>query len=448
MKYLLKAFVLVGLVACASSSVKESYTIKPYQTLTLQNGLKVYLIKDASLPVFSVQVLVSSGLKDDPPELAGLANMVGELLDRGTATKDANKIADAFAEIGGEVSVTTQNEYTLISASALSVYRERLLELFLDCLQRPAFRSEELQKVKSQITASVQKLIDNPSAYADYLASKEYFTGHPFSNLAAGSIDSIRKIRKADVLNHYSKMYRPNNASIAVVGDFSEEFEKTLIKKFETWARNDSYAQPAKPVSSKSKRLIHFVSKSGLAQTQIRYQLAGVPRNHPDFIALRAANIVLGGSFASRLNQKIRDDLGLTYSISSSFSFFQKFGVYTVSTFTRNDKMAETIQQVDLVLKEFGEKGITDKELQAAKALLIGQFPLAIETSDKLATNLLILNFYGVPSGYLENFIKNVGQLSTRQVNEAIRRNIDFATATVTVFADQAQVKDQLLLLK
>jgi secreted Zn-dependent insulinase-like peptidase len=76
-KYLLKAFVLVGLVACASSSVKESYTIKPYQTLTLQNGLKVYLIKDASLPVFSVQVLVSSGLKDDPPELAGLANMVG-----------------------------------------------------------------------------------------------------------------------------------------------------------------------------------------------------------------------------------------------------------------------------------------------------------------------------------------------------------------------------------
>jgi zinc protease len=444
----MKASILFLVMACASAPVKEGYSLKPYRTVTLKNGLQVFLVKDASLPVFSIQMLVSVGLKDDPSHLPGLSNIVGELLDRGTSQLDENQLADAFAEIGGEVSISTQNEYSLVSASALSIYRERLTELLWDCLQKSDFRDSELQKVKSQVQASIQKLIDNPSAYADYLANKEYFKGHPFSNLAVGSMDSIKKIKRSDVLNHFKKSYRPNNAFLAVVGDFSDEFEKSLLARFESWEPKEHNLAQNISLSSPKQRTLNFVSKPELAQTQIRYQLHGIPRNHPDFLALRAANVVLGGSFASRLNQKIRDDLGLTYSISSQFGFFQSFGVYNISTFTRNDKLAETVFQTDQLVKEFIEKGVSDKELEAAKALLIGQFPLAIETSDKLATNLMLLRFYGVPSGYLENFIKNVKALSVVQVNQAIKNNLDFSKVILTVFADKAKVKDQLLLLK
>jgi zinc protease len=181
-----------------------------------------------------------------------------------------------------------------------------------------------------------------------------------------------------------------------------------------------------------------------LQQAQIRFAEPGIARNNQDFLTLRLANLILGGAFASRLNQKVRDDLGLTYSISSRFEALKNTGGFEISTFTRNDKVGETIKSSLAVLKDFIEGGVTDKELDAAKALLVGQFPAAIETVDRLAFNLLILRLNGIDDSYLKDFFTNVNGISRSDVNAAIKKYFSSDKMKILVYADGTKVADQL----
>jgi zinc protease len=159
---------------------------------------------------------------------------------------------------------------------------------------------------------------------------------------------------------------------------------------------------------------------------------------------LRLANLILGGGFVSRLNSKVRDDLGLTYSIFSQFDTKKQRGTFVISTFTRNDKVGETIKNTREIFSQFVAQGITEPELAAAKAVLTGQFPMAIETTDRLALNLMLLRLYGVSDSYLKNFLKDVNAITVAQVNEAIHKHFSVENLKTVVYADQSKVGKQL----
>jgi zinc protease len=445
MKQIIYFLVVALSIGCSSVRLSsgENYSIRSYKRMQLSNGMNLILIRDNSLPTISLQMRVNVGLKDDPQNLPGLTHFTGSLLDQGTSKMDDAQMADAFAEIGGEFDTITQNEFTLINAASLSQYNDRLLELFVESVQSPAFSEKEIEKNRSQTLAAIQKFVENPSGYADYLSMKEYFKDHPFQNLNIGTKESVSKIKRTDIVKQFFRFFRPNNVSLAVVGNFEKDFQKKLIEIFAGWKSQEINREAEKIPAALDKLNYILVTKSGLEQTQIRYQLKGIPRNHPEFLPLRLANVVLGGSFASRLNQKIRDDLGLTYNISSSFNFFQNFGSYSVSTFTRNDKVKDTLVETNKMLESFMATGITEKELDAAKALLIGQFPAVIETSEKLGSTLLLLDYYGVEDGYLDQFVRKVKKIKLAEVNQAIKNNLDFAKMNITIFADQEKIKSQ-----
>jgi zinc protease len=338
----------------------------------------------------------------------------------------------------------TQNEFTVINAASLSQYNDRLLELFVEAVQSPAFSEVEIEKNRSQTLAALQKFVENPSGYADYLSMKEYFKDHPFQYLSIGTKESVSKIKRTDIVKQFFKFFRPNNISLAVVGSFDKNFQKKITEIFSGWKSQEINRETEAAPMALDKVKYTLVTKTGLEQTQIRYQLKGIARNHPEYLPLRLANVVLGGSFASRLNQKIRDDLGLTYNISSSFSFYRNFGSYSISTFTRNDKVKDTLVETNKLLESFAQTGITDKELDAAKALLIGQFPAAIETSEKLAATIMLLDYYGVEDGYLDQFVRKVKRIKLEEVNQAIKNNLDFTKVNITIFADQNKIKSQI----
>ena len=120
---------------------------------------------------------------------------------------------------------------------------------------------------------------------------------------------------------------------------------------------------------------------------------------------MRLANLILGGEFASRLNQHVRDDLGLTYSISSEIDSRKFAGTFEISTFTRNEKVTETLLTTYQDVQKFIAEGINEKELRAAKSFLLGQFPLALETVDRLGYQLILLRAYGISDDYLHSTV-------------------------------------------
>lgn len=439
------------MVACSSGSKRSdvkppsdgyvtrgngSFTLQPYKEVTLANGLKVFYIHDTSLPRVSLTLLVKTGTMQEGNH-PGLNALTAYLLEQGTQTQDAMKLADAFGQLGSGVDISPGADSTTVYADALSNSSNQILDLFADVVMNPAFKDGEIGRIRSQMLAGLQKKVDNPSSFADSKMDEFIFGSHPYGRDTNGTPESLRSLTKQDVIKHYLTFYRPNNSSLAVVGNFDAAFENRVGEVFGKWAKRTipNVQVPAPPASEGLQ--VKLIVKKGLQQTQIRMGQVGIARSNEDFLRLRLANEVVGGSFASRLNQKIRDDLGLTYSIYSFFDVRQQPGSYDVVTFTKTEASAKTMEEALKVVTDFVGNGANEAEVVAARNQLIGQFPRAIETADRLAYNLVALDFYGIPFSYLTDYNKTVGNIKPKDANSAMKKAVDPGKFKVLIYGDE-----------
>lgn len=445
MKQLGLLLLTLTMLSCSSMQKSSKVELSDYRETTLKNGLKVLLMKDTSLPYVTFTMLVRSGSAADPENLAGLSSMTASLLKRGTAKRNATQIAESLDQIGADFSASVSKDYSVASASGLSFHQDKILKDFSEILTEPSFPSAEINRVRSLKINSLKQTVDDPGGFVSSILDSYLYGSHPYANSASGTITDIRKIKKKHIIRHYVSTYRPNNSHLAVVGNFSDDIEKRLNSVFANW-------QPRKvdPVNVPSFPKIEgmqmeLINRADLKQTQIRLGHEGIKRTNPDYLAIRVANSILGGGgFTSRLMSEVRKKRGLTYHISSYFDSRVSQGPFVVTTFTRHDKVQETISETLRVLKEFRQKGVTAEEVENAKALLKGQFPRAIETPEALAENLLILRFYGISDNYLTDYLSNIGRISEADVNRVIKKYIHPDKMKVLVYSSKSKVFGQL----
>lgn len=458
-KQMMMASLMAFAVACGTSDKKteiinkeekpvttgsSGFRLRPMREVQLENGLRVLFITDNSLPRVSMTMLVKVGSRQDPQGKEGLNSLTAQLLEEGTQSKNAMAVADELGQLGTEINIEPSNDFTTIAMDALVNSSDKLLNLYSDIVMNPAFLDAEVARAKSQTVAQQIKKTDNPSNYANDAFDEFLFKGHPYANDITGTPASVRKITKQDIIRHYLNNYRPNNSQLAVVGRIDKAFEAKVAEAFKKWPGKpirDFSTPELKPIEGLE---VKILSKPGLQQAQIRIGEFGIRRNNPDFLKLRVANVALGGEFGSRLNQHVRDDLGLTYSIYSYFDSRADRGPFVINTFTKNETIGKTLDESLKVFSSFVEKGLTEAELKAAKEQMLGQFPRAIETADRLAYNILILNYYGVPLSYLQDFNKNVAALTLNDVNQAVQKHLESKKLRVLVYADEKKVGDQL----
>lgn len=418
------------------SQSSGSFKLKPYKESKLANGLKIIYIQDETLPRLSFTLLVRAGtLSEATP---GLNAVTAYMLEQGSQTRSAVQLADELGQIGTDIDVVPSSDFTTLYTDGLTANADTLLTLFADVVMAPAFKDAELVRIKSQSISSLVKRIDNPSSYADSRMDAFLFGEHPYGRETLGTPDALRVLKKQDLIKHYLTYYRPNNATLAVVGNFSGDFEKKVEDTFGKWTKRTVTPPTVAPAAGNETLKMKFLSKRGLQQTQIRIAELGIARQDPDYLVARVGNEILGGSFASRLNQKIRDDQGLTYSIYSNFDVRKEPGSFEVNTFTKNESVGKTVDETLKAVREFVASGATEKELEAAKMQLIGQFPRAIETADRLAYNLLALDFYGIPVTYLTQFNDNVRAIKLKQVNEVLQKKINPEQFKVLIYGDSS----------
>jgi zinc protease len=443
-----KIFLLLSmyLASCAGGPVKDTFQMKPFNEQILPNGLHVIYVADAGLPRVSLQLLIKAGTISEGEDQQGLNYLTAQLLEQGTKKRSADQIADDLGQIASDLSIGPGADYTLISTSSLSPNKEILLDVFSDVIINPAFQPPEIERLRSQQLAAIGRISDQPSAYADLLIDKDVFGGHPYSHPAIGTEQTVKGFSRDQIIKHFLRFYRPNNAILAVTGNFDAAFiqQVNMNKSMSSWKKQEVKPMKTASTAEKPNESISLYSKAGLQQSEIRFSHLGIKRSEADYLSLRIASLILGGTFASRLNQRVRDDLGLTYSIHSNSDARLDRGAFEISTFSRNEKVAETILETKQVLKAFVEGGATGEELQSAKALLLGQFPMAIETTDKLAFNLMILRFYGIADDYLTKFNSHVEKISLKQVNEVIKNRIHPGKMNIIIYADAKQLTEEL----
>ncbi len=447
----------VGAAGCASksattasnsSSYQESVSsgngitvLRRHREVTLENGLKVLFMPDASLPSLSLGLVIKTGAAMDPTGASGLTNLVSDLLDQGTMKRNAIQIADDLGRIGASFRASVDYDYTHLGITGLSFSSEEILTNFLELTTRPSFTDLELNRVKKQTVAGIERSFDNPRVVADVAAAKHLFGDHPYGRTVAGTAKEVSALSKKNVIQHYLKYFRPGNSILVVVGQFDSSFEKRVESEFGAWAKRDVETNVISEAPKHEGVRVLVVDKPGLTQAQIRISTVGIQRKDENFLPLRVANTVFGGAFASRLNDRIRKELGLTYSISSGFDARLASGPFEIDTFTKTDSVEKVVIETIAMYKKFIESGITSDELKRAKGYLSGIFPQAIETSDKLAFNMLLLRNYGISDRYLTHYVRDLGEISTSEVNAAIRKALSPQSLSIVIHAPSASVE-------
>jgi zinc protease len=336
------------------------------------------------------------------------------------------------------------DDVTTAGGTFMKSYATLGLELLADIVLRPRFPQDEIGRRVEQVLSGLAVNLDDPSYLISLVASRVIYGPHPYAYPGDGTPATIGALRRDDLVSFWKRTYAPHRAWFAISGDVTaEEGFRLAEQAFGAW-KGDAAAPAAilPPPSPRGARVV-IVDMPQAVQTQISIGHTGIPRNHPDFMALNVANQIFGGSFNSRLNMKIRAKEGLTYDASSGFEANRQAGLFTVNTFTRTEKTAEAVRLVVNLLKEFHDDPAQQEEFDEAKAFINGSFALATETSGQVAERILAAALNGLGEEYWTGYRERLEALTIGQVRAAVQRFLEPAKLSIVAVGNaQAFAKE------
>ena len=419
----------------------QAADIVPTKFMT-PNGITVLVLEQHFLPIVEVHALIKTGSAQDPPDKAGLANLVASLLDEGTTSRSSKQLAEQIDFVGGALDIKASEDFTTASARVLKKDVDTGFTLLADILQHPAFHKPEFERVRSQILGEMASDNDDPGHVAMKAFNQLVFHGHPYRWPLNGTEESLGKITQADVLTFYGKEYGPNQAILTVVGDITTEQVTSLVQThFGAWKKAATPARTVKKAAPLERKTVQLIEKD-LTQSNVILGHGGINRTNPDFYAVTVMNYVLGaGGFSSRLMDSIRDKQGLVYGIMSHFDARLMPGSFWVNFQTRTEATNQAIQSVLAEIKSIREAPVSDQELAEAKSFLMGSFPLRLDSTAKLAQVLAQVEFYGLGFEYFSQYPKWIDRVTKEDVQRVAKQYLDPQRYALVVVGNVAKAK-------
>lgn len=435
------AFSLCCIIVSLTGSMSLAADIVPTKFVT-QNGITVLVLEQHFLPIVEIHALIKTGSAQDPPDKAGLANLVASLLDEGTTTRSSKQLAEQIDFVGGALEAKAGEDFTTASARVLKKDVDLGFTLLADILQRPAFLKPEFERIRSQILGEMASDNDDPGHVAMKAFNQLVFHGHPYRWPLNGTEESLGKITHADVLNFYAKEYTPGQVILTVVGDVTIEQVTGLVQThFGAWKKVLSPTRNVKNASPVEKKTVQLIEKD-LTQSNVILGHGGISRTNPDFYAVTVMNYVLGaGGFSSRLMDSIRDKQGLVYGIMSHFDARLMPGSFWINFQTRTEATNQAIQSVLAEIKSIREAPVSDQELSEAKSFLMGSFPLRLDSTAKLAQVLAQVEFYGLGFEYFSQYPKWIERVTKEDVQRVAKQYLNPQRYALVVVGNVAKAK-------
>lgn len=446
------ATVLALLVTTLHAEIDRTHPPKPgpapkvsfpdHEERTLSNGLKVFFVQSDREPMITFRMVVKAGSARDDDK-SGLARILATMLSRGTETRDAEAFAEEIDFLGARFSAGESDDAIYGLARGLSKYTDEILNLFADAMLHPAFADPELALEKKKLQSALETERKDPSSLASRLRDKLIFDSHPYAQ--SPTPESVERIKREDLQEFHSKFFAPNNATLAVVGDFDIE---TLLPKLETafgkWKPTDIEPLPEARLAQKKGLSIHLVDRPGSVQSNILVARLGVPRNDAHVPELQLLSNTLGGGMTSRLFTNLRETHGWTYGAYSRFKFQKDAGVFYASTEVRNEVTAPAIQETIKELRRISTEAIPDDELENQQQNMIGNFLLSLEEPSVTADRIQTIDLYGLPPDYYKTLPTRLEGVTSEQQLELAKENLGAEDFTIIVVGDAKAIRKDL----
>lgn len=396
------------------------------------NGLKLVVNKMPGMLSVSIGVLVKTGSMNENDKENGISHFIEHVMFKGTEKRTAFEISENIDSIGAQINAFTSKELTCYYTKSTTDHVQTTLDILSDIFFNSKFEKQELEKEKGVVLEEINMSEDTPEEVCLDLLAKGYYGDKGLGQTILGSAKNVKSFTRDDILKYMDKYYTADNVVISVAGNVDIANIEALVKEY--FADKFTRFKSAKQVDTTPNQPENLFKSKKIEQSHIAFAMKGLSINDIKTDALAIANIVFGGGMSSRLFQKIREELGLAYSVYSYTSSYKDNGVVEiyagVNTNLRDLAVNAILEQVNVLKKD----GITEKEFLRAKAQVKSAFIMGQEsTSSQMllyARYLLLLE----QEFDINERIKRLDSVSMQDVKEAIECSFDLSTlATATV---------------
>ena len=417
------------------SSVPEAGTppapaFPAVERATLENGLEIVLAERHALPIVSLSLMVDAGYAADPPDALGVADLTLNMMDEGTARRSALAIDDEELRLGASIGTSSALDASYVFLSALREKLDASLDLWADVILNPAFPESELERLRQQQLAAIQREKASPITMAlRVFPVLLYGEGHPYGIpfTGSGTEASVEAVTRAQLEAYHDTWFRPNNATVIVVGDITmAEIRPKLERLFRDWEPGDVPTKDVnQPPRGERGDVVYIMDRPQAQQSVIIAGHAFPPPSEGDEFASDAVTRILGGSFTSRVNMNLREDKHWSYGARTLVQDARGPRPFFAYAPVQTDKTVESMREL---MKEFqgitGDRPATEDELVKVKDGQVLTLPGRWETVNAIRASLTEQVNLGLADDYWRTYADHVRALRLGDVRESARNRI------------------------
>jgi len=407
----------------------EKLHLPPMQAATLSNGLKIVLAERHGAPVVNLSMMIDAGFASDSHELPGLASLSLRMLEEGTRSRTSQQVSAELEALGASFGATTNLDGAFVNMNVLAPTLPRALGLYADLVLHPSFPQADFERLQRDRIAAIGREKTVPRAMAlrvlpGLIYGKEHAYGLPLTG--TGTEAAVARMRRADLVRYHQAWFKPNNATLLVVGDTTMAALKPLLEKaFGGWQAGEVPQKAVAQVAQPERSVIYLIDRPGALQSDIVGAQLAPPRNSPDAVALNLLNDVFGGTFSSRLNMNLREDKHWSYGVGSSLVAARGQRILFSGSPVQTDQTAPALREL---MREYadiaGARPIAGPELKAAQDNETLGLPGAFETVSQLSNGYATILQYRLPEDYYNTYTDKVLAFSPAELNALAARII------------------------
>ncbi len=419
----------------------KNFSIPELRRIELPNGLRVRLVQYGEVPKATVRLVTQTGNLDEAANEVWLADLTGELMTQGTATRTAEQIAREAAMMGGSLDIAVTPNQTIVGLDVFSESVPAAVALASDVLRNPRMPESEVARLKADLARQLSLQRSQPQSLAAEKFAAVTFPDHPYGRyfpteamLQSYTIEQAR--------GFHERNFGAARTFVYVVGRFDPAAVESAIRQsLGDWRRGEPASKVT--VSPVRRRGLYFIERPGAVQSTLNIGLPTVDAAHPEYLPLTVMNALLGGSFGSRITANIREQKGYTYSPRGTVSTRLGAATWIEAADVTTNVTGASIKEILGEIERLRNEPPPEAELRGIQNYLAGNFVLQNSSRPGIAGQLAFLDLYGLPEDYLRTYVQRVYALKPVDIQRMAQTYIDPANLAIVVVGDPS-VREQI----
>lgn len=384
---------------------------------TCDNGLRIVLEPVPTVRSITIGIWVLTGSRNETENISGISHFLEHMFFKGTKTRTAQEIAEAFDSIGGQVNAFTSKEYTCYYARVLDTYKDYALEVLTDMFFESTFPEDEIKRERKVVMEEIKMYEDTPDNHVHDLLSQASYGNHPLGRSILGTEDHLHTFTKDTLLVYKEKFYTPNNIVVSIAGNVDPSFVYEVEAAFDRLSKKQYDITREKPLFAAQS----IIKDRNTEQAHLCIGYNGLAIDDANIPTMMIINSVLGGGMSSRLFQEIREKRGLAYSVFSYHTSYLDSGMVAIYAGTNVDQLPLLENTIQETITDLLENGLTKKEFKNSKEKLKGNMMLSLESTNSRMSrngrNELLLNRHRT----LDDIIRDIDDVDQTRINHVIQ---------------------------